>query len=144
MAAIRGMDITILRPDGFSLPNSVMQQAQQLVNNNDGSIKETADKNEAMEGANIIYTSSWASQGHYADRPTNDKMKTGLRDWCIDEPWFEPATKDCRFMHCLPVRRGVTVTDAVLDGPRSIVILEARNRMLVQMAVLHQMLSSRK
>ena len=43
-------------------------------------------------------------------------------------------------MHCLPVRRGVVVTDRVLDGPRSVVIQEARNRMLAQMAVLHQML----
>jgi N-acetylornithine carbamoyltransferase len=144
MAAMRGMDITILRPEGFSLPNSVMQHAQQLIKNSDGSIKETTDRSEAMEGANIIYASSWAAQNHYADRAANDKMKNGLRDWCIDEPWFEPATKDCRFMHCLPVRRGVTVTDAVLDGPRSIVIHEARNRMLVQMAVLHQMLSSRQ
>jgi ornithine carbamoyltransferase len=43
-------------------------------------------------------------------------------------------------MHCLPVRRGVVVADGVLDGPRSVVIHEARNRMLAQMAVLHQML----
>jgi ornithine carbamoyltransferase len=45
-------------------------------------------------------------------------------------------------MHPLPVRRGVTVTDEVLDGPRSVVIAEAQNRMLVQMAVLHRMLSA--
>jgi ornithine carbamoyltransferase len=44
-------------------------------------------------------------------------------------------------MHCLPVRRGVTVSDRILDGPRSIVLNEARNRMLAQMAVLHEMLS---
>ena len=43
-------------------------------------------------------------------------------------------------MHCLPVRRGVVVSDGVLDGPRSVVIHEARNRMLAQMAVLHRML----
>lgn len=44
-------------------------------------------------------------------------------------------------MHCLPVRRGVTVTERILDGPRRVVISKARNRMLVQMAVLHRMLS---
>jgi ornithine carbamoyltransferase len=43
-------------------------------------------------------------------------------------------------MHCLPVRRGVVVSDRILDGPRSVVIHEARNRMLAQMAVLHRML----
>ena len=45
-------------------------------------------------------------------------------------------------MHCLPVRRGVVVSEAVLDGPRSIVIHEARNRMLAQMAVLHRMMGA--
>jgi ornithine carbamoyltransferase len=44
-------------------------------------------------------------------------------------------------MHCLPVRRGVVVADQVLDGPRSVVIAEARNRMVVQMAVLHQVMN---
>jgi ornithine carbamoyltransferase len=61
--------------------------------------------------------------------------------WCIDEPWFETARTDCKFMHCLPVRRGVEVVDSILDGPRSVVIQEARNRMVTQMAVLHRMLA---
>jgi ornithine carbamoyltransferase len=60
----------------------------------------------------------------------------------VDESWFRAASGDCRFMHCLPVRRGVTVKDEILDGPRSVVIDEAHNRMLVQMAVLHEMLAS--
>ena len=61
-------------------------------------------------------------------------------DWCVDDAWFDNAREDCRFMHCLPVRRGVVVSDRILDGPRSVVIHEARNRMLAQMAVLHRML----
>ena len=54
------------------------------------------------------------------------------------------AKSDAVFMHCLPVRRGVVVADNILDGPRSVVIAEARNRMLAQMAVLHQMLGNQK
>ena len=76
--------------------------------------------------------------GNKARRSTNSGGT--CVEWCVDEPWFEPAQPDCRFMHCLPVRRGVVVSDQVLDGPRSVVIAEARNRMLAQMAVLHQML----
>lgn len=68
------------------------------------------------------------------------KLREEYLAWCVDESWFEKAKDDCRFMHCLPVRRGVVVADEMLDGPRSIVIAEARNRMLAQMAVLHQML----
>ena len=60
----------------------------------------------------------------------------------MDDPWFDNAAEDCRFMHCLPVRRGVVVSESVLDGPRSVVIHEARNRMLAQMAVLYQMMGA--
>ena len=96
-----------------------------------------------MEGAHIIYAKSWSSTRHYGDRIADQKLRNELDDWCVDEPWFEPAAPDCRFMHCLPVRRGVVVADGILDGPRSIVIHEARNRMLAQMAVLHQMLGGK-
>ena len=93
-----------------------------------------------MEGAHIIYAKSWSSTKHYGDRINDKKLRDELVDWCVDEPWFDNAQDDCRFMHCLPVRRGVVVTDGILDGPRSVVIQEARNRMLAQMAVLHQMM----
>ena len=74
------------------------------------------------------------------DRLADEKLRNALDSWCVDEPWFDNAAEDCRFMHCLPVRRGVVVSEPVLDGPRSVVIHEARNRMLAQMAVLYDML----
>ena len=107
-----------------------------------GSVRETSDRAEAMEGAQVIYAKSWSSTAHYGDRLGDEEARRGLEDWCVDEPWFETAAEDCRFMHCLPVRRGVVVSDQVLDGPRSVVLAEARNRMLAQMAVLHQMLGN--
>ena len=142
MAAMRGMDVTVLRPDGFELPDMIMDKARQAAETSGGSVTETNDRSDAMEGARVIYVNSWASARHYGNKRAEDEFKLELRDWCVDEPWFENAALDCCFMHCLPVRRGVTVTDRVLDGQRSVVIAEARNRMLVQMAVLHQMLSS--
>ena len=105
-------------------------------------VRETDDRREAMEGAQVIYAKSWSSTRHYGDKVTDKKYREDFVDWCVDEPWFDLAAEDCRFMHCLPVRRGVVVSDAVLDGPRSIVIHEARNRMLAQMAVLHQMMGA--
>ena len=59
----------------------------------------------------------------------------------MGERWFAGAAPDAKFMHCLPVRRNVAVTDEVLDGPRAAVRLEAFNRLIVQTAVLHRMLS---
>ena len=141
MAALRGMDVTVLRPEGFELPDALMDKARQAAAMNGGSVMETDDRSGALQGSRVIYANSWASARHYGNKCAEDKIKPALRNWCIDETWFGNTASDCRFMHCLPVRRGVAVADRILDGPRSIIIAEARNRMLVQMAVLHQMLS---
>jgi len=140
MAALRGMDVTVLRPEGYELPDRVMARARAAAQQSGGSVTETDKREEAMDGAHVLYVNSWASQRHYGDSSAEADFKHELRDWCVDEPWFDRARPDCRFMHALPVRREVTVTERVLDGPRSVVIPEARNRMLVQMAVLHKML----
>ncbi|MEL7536349.1 MAG: N-acetylornithine carbamoyltransferase [Pseudomonadota bacterium] len=142
MAAQRGMDVTVLRPEGFELPEPVMQRARELAATSGGSVSETTDRREAMEDATVIYAKSWSSTAAYGDKLADEKLRRDLVDWCVDEPWFEPAQSDCKFMHCLPVRRGVVVTDRILDGPRSVVIAEARNRMLAQMAVLHEMMGA--
>ena len=141
-AARRGMDVTVLRPDGFALPDSLMARASEAAAAAGGSLQETDDRREAMEGAHVIYAKSWSSTRHYGDKLGDQSLRNELVDWCIDDPWFDNAKDDCRFMHCLPVRRGVVVAERVLDGPRSVVIQEARNRMLAQMAVLHRMLGS--
>jgi N-acetylornithine carbamoyltransferase len=140
MAAMRGMDVTVLRPAGFELPAPIMQKAIFAAEESGGSVTETDDRREAMEGAHVIYAKSWSSTKHYGDRIADRKLREQHLDWCVDETWFGNAREDARFMHCLPVRRGVVVADEILDGPRSIVVPEARNRMLAQMAVLHQML----
>lgn len=142
MAALRGMDVTVLRPQGFELPDALMDKARQAAAMSGGSVTETDDRSRAMQDSRVIYVNSWASAQHYGNKCAENEIKPELQNWCVDEPWFENAASDCRFMHCLPVRRGVAVTDRILDGPRSIVIAEARNRMLVQMAVLHRMLAS--
>jgi N-acetylornithine carbamoyltransferase len=137
MAAMRGMDVTVLRPEGFALPDSVMQRARDAAEASGGSVRESDDRQDAMQDAQIIYAKSWSSTTHYGDPVGDRELREDLVDWCVDESWFGNAAGDCRFMHCLPVRRGVVVADEILDGPRSIVIHEARNRMLAQMAVLH-------
>ncbi len=140
MAAMRGMDVVIARPAGFELPDTVMAKARAAAESAGGSVTETEDPREATEGAHVVYAKSWSSTSHYGDPRADDALREELVHWCVDEPWFENAREDARFMHCLPVRRGVVVADRVLDGPRSVVIQEARNRMFAQMAVLHRML----
>jgi len=140
MAAMRGMNVTVLRPPGFELPPSIMERARAAAAKSGGSVTETTDRREAMQDANVIYAKSWSSTQHYGDKLGDQALREELVHWCVDEPWFADAKEDCRFMHCLPVRRGVVVADRILDGPRSVVIQEARNRMVVQMAVLYRMM----
>ena len=141
MAAKRGMNVVHLRPPGFELPPAIMDNARKAAAASGGSVTETTDRREAMEGAHVIYTKSYSSTKYYGDKLGDQALREQLvGTWCVDEPWFANARADCRFMHCLPVRRGVEVSDRVLDGPRSVVIQEARNRLYAQMAVLYRMM----
>ena len=141
MAAKRGMNIVHLRPPGFEMPPAIMDQASKAAAASGGSITETTDRREAMEGAHVIYTKSYSSTKYYGDKLGDQALREQLvGTWCVDEPWFANARPDCRFMHCLPVRRGVEVSDRILDGSRSVVIQEARNRLYAQMAVLYRMM----
>ena len=141
MAAMRGMEVTVLRPEGYELPDSIMDQARRLAAGSGGTVSETAERTEAMEGAAVLYAKSWASTRHYGDPEADRALREGLAAWTVAESWFDGARADCRFLHCLPVRRGVVVAAGVLDGPRSAVVHQAENRMWTQMAALHRMLS---
>jgi N-acetylornithine carbamoyltransferase len=140
MAAMRGMEVTVLRPDGFALPPQVMERAQAAARSSGGSVRETSDRDAALRGAHVIYAKEWGCTARYGDSETDAELRAGLSDWCVRSNWFEQAAPGCRFMHCLPVRRNVAVMDEVLDGPRSVVQPQAFNRLTTQMAVLHRML----
>lgn len=141
MAARRGMDVTVLRPEGFDLPEPVMARARAIAARSGGSVAVTADRRQAMDGAHVIYAKSWAAPAFYGRPDLEAPLRAPLRgDWCVDEPWFDTARPDARFMHCLPVRRNVKVSDAVLDGPRSVVVRQAGNRLHAQKALLVEMI----
>lgn len=140
MAAMRGMDVTVLRPEGFALPEAIMEKAGRAASLAGGSVNETSDRAQALEGAHILYANSWSSTRHYGELSKDEDLRRTAMDWCVDDSWFDPTHTDCRLMHCLPVRRGVEVMDDVLDSQRSVVIPQAKNRMWTQMALLHHML----
>lgn len=140
MAAMRGMEVVVARPEGYALPEAIMEKARQAAQRSGGSVRETSNRAEALKGAHVLYAKEWGSAQHYGDSETEARLREPLADWCVDENWFASADPHCHFMHCLPVRRNVAVADAVLDGPRSVVIREAFNRMVVQMAVLYRLL----
>ena len=141
MAAMRGMEVVVLRPEGFALPGQIMDSARLAASAAGGSVTETSDRASALAGAHVLYAKEWGSTAHYGDTEADLSRRAELSDWCVREQWFAGALPDAKLMHCLPVRRNVAVADEVLDGPRAVVKREAFNRLAVQMAVLHRMLA---
>jgi N-acetylornithine carbamoyltransferase len=141
MAALRGMEAVVLRPEAYALPEPLLEKARWAAALSGGGVRETADRGEALRGAHVVYAKSWAAAAHYGDAETEQRLRSGLADWCVRESWFDEAAPAARFLHCLPVRRNVVVADEVLDSPRSAVVRQAHNRMWAQMAVLHRLLA---
>jgi N-acetylornithine carbamoyltransferase len=142
MAAQRGMDVVVCRPEGFELPAPVMERAAAMARASGGSLSESEDVHVAMEGAHVLYAKSWCAPSAYGRPSEEAELRRPLRDWCVRETWFKRARPGASFMHCLPVRRNVKVADEILDGPRSAVVRQAANRLHVQKAVLQSMLAA--
>jgi N-acetylornithine carbamoyltransferase len=143
MAARRGMNVRVVRPEGYELPAEIMERARAHAARTGGSIVETSDRKEGFAGAHVVYVKSWGAAADYGRPEDEARRRAAFRDWTVDEPWFESARPDAKFMHCLPVRRNVKVSDALLDGPRSVVVRQAENRLHVQKALLLEMFGVR-
>lgn len=134
-AANLGMDVTVLRPEGYGLEPEVMRLAGERAEALGGSVQETDDQAAAYAGAHVVCAKAWGSLDYYGrfDEEAVDKEKLRA-DWIVDEEKMA-RTADGRFLHCLPVRRNIVVTDGVLDGPHSAVKEEAENRLWTAAAV---------
>ena len=141
MAAMRGMEVVVLRPEGFALPERDHGQGARAAAASGGSVRETSDRREALRRrARGVRQGMGTHHATTAMRPRMPRRAARSRTGACDEPWFSAARSDCRLMHCLPVRRNVAIADAVLDGPRSVVLRQAYNRLPAQMAVLYRLL----
>jgi N-succinyl-L-ornithine transcarbamylase len=120
------VDFVITHPEGYELDKKFVRDA-----------KVEYDQLKAFEGADFIYAKNWSA---YQD-PNYGKILSKDRAWTVSDRQMA-LTNDARFMHCLPVRRNMIVTDEVIEGPRSIVIPEAANREISAQTVLKRILES--
>ena len=141
MAAQRGMDVCLLRPEGYDLEPERLAEAERLAAASGGRVSVTSDRDEALRGARVLYAKSWGSLASWGDAAAESARRAGLREWCVTNEWLR-ATEEARFLHCLPVRRNVVVADEVLDGPASAVIDQAENRLHAQTALLEAILGA--
>jgi len=123
-AVAAGYEVVITHPEGYELNEKYTRGA---------TIEYNQDK--ALEGADFVYAKNWSSYTHYGEIVNTN------REWTISEAKMA-LTREAKFMHCLPVRRNMIVTDGVLDGPDSIVIPEAANRVISAQTVLKKMLQA--
>ena len=93
---------------------------------------------DAVSGAQAVYTDVWASMGQEGESAVREKV---FAPYQVDEKLFALAAPEAVFMHCLPAHRGLEVSAGVIDSPRSIIYDQAENRLHVQKAVLHTLLT---
>lgn len=137
-----GMDITLAAPKEFPLMKDIIETSKKNAELSGASIKFTDDMDEAFEDADIIIPKNWGGflgVEHPDTEEGKKEMKSNLekhKDWICDERRVSLAKKSVIYMHALPADRGKEVTDSVIDGPNSVVIQEAENRLHTAKAVL--------
>lgn len=140
-AAQFGQDLRIAHPRGFELDDELLAEIESQAQANGGSLEIVNDVDAAFDGAEVIYAKSWGSKNFYGNANQDISEREVYRGkWIVNEAKMQ-KTNDAIFMHCLPVRRNVIVTDGVIDSPRSVVIDQAENRLHIQKAILAKILS---
>ncbi len=140
IAAMAGMNVTIARPEGYDLDPEVMARVEANCSANGTTLKVTDDVPKAFDGQHVVYGKSWGSIANYGKPPSADPAFR--KKWIVSAEKMK-RTQDAIFMHCLPVRRNLVVADEVLDGPWSVVIDEAENRLHTAKAVLTMLLATK-
>ena len=136
LCPLLGMDFVIACPEGYEPKGGVVQRAELLARKYGTSIEILHNPHEAVKAADMIYTDVWASMGQEAER--EERLKV-FRPFQVNTKLLSEAKPECLVSHCLPARRGEEITDEVLDGPQSVALDEAENRLHVQKALLIQL-----
>ncbi len=136
-----GHDLRIAHPKGYELDEELLTEIEKQAQDNGGSLEIVNDVHSAFDETEVVYAKSWGSQNFYGDTNGEIEFRSNFRpDWIVDESKMR-TSNNAIFMHCLPVRRNVIVTDGVIDSSRSVVIDEAENRLHVQKAIMTKLLS---
>jgi ornithine carbamoyltransferase len=131
-----GMDVTLAHPKGFEMMPKCLEAAQRHADENDTRFEVVDEMDAAVEGADIVYAKSWGPIMVSEEPKEVQDMCDQHKDWICDERRMALANKKSIYMHCMPIDRGYEATDAVIDGPQSVIYDEAENRLHVQKALM--------
>ncbi len=140
-AARQGMEVVIAHPPGFELDPEDLATIEALARRRGGSLQVSHALEPALAGAEVVYVKSWGALSAFGRPEAEQALRAPCREWRGSAALLgrAPAAK---VMHCLPVRRNVEIDAAVLDGPQSIVIEQAENRLHAQRALLLRLLGA--
>ena len=133
LGARLGMDVIVATPPGYEPDATVVERCRRR----GGKVALTTDAREAAEGADVVYTDVWISMGQEAER---ERRHEAFQRYQVNETLLRFASPKALIMHCLPAHRGEEITDTVLDGPQSVILDQAENRLHAQKAVILHLL----
>jgi len=135
--SLLGMDFAIAGPPDYELPTHAWALGQRFAAASGSRMLATHDPHEAIIGADVIYTDVWTSMGQEAESEERTRI---FASYQVNEALVAEARPDVIVMHCLPAHRGQEITDAVCDGPHSVLWEQAENRMHAQKAILVELM----
>ena len=133
-----GVNLKIATPPGYKPDPAIVAEARLAAKETKGRIELLSEPAEAVAGAQAVYTDVWASMGQEQEAAEREKI---FSPYQVNDELMAHALPDAVFMHCLPAHRGLEVTEAILESPRSIVYDQAENRMHAQKALLLTLLA---
>ena len=133
-----GAHVKIATPAGYEPDPAIVAEAKRAAREARGKIEILRSPEEAVSGAQAVYTDVWASMGQEQEAAAREAAFAGYQ---VNKDLFAHAARDAVFLHCLPAHRGLEVSGGVIDSPRSIVFDEAENRLHVQKAILLTLMS---
>lgn len=132
-----GINCSIATPAGYEPQPEIVEQAKRFAAVSGAEVEVTNDPVSALMAANAVYTDVWASMGQEAEA---DERKKIFAPYQVNEALMAEARRDAVFMHCLPAKRGLEVTDEVMESPQSVAFDQAENRLHAQKALLLMLL----
>ena len=133
LAAKMGFELRIATPKGYEVDGDILEEALKLAKKSGAVIKVSNDPKEAIHGATIVTTDTWASMGQEDEKAERIEAFKG---YMVDDLMMCLAQKNARFLHCLPAYRGQEVSSAVMDGHSQIIFDEAENRLHAQKGLM--------
>jgi len=132
-----GLNFTIASPEGYDLPEGTIQKAREFAASSGSSLSFLRDPQQAVSGAQVIYTDTWTSMGQEEEALKREKVFPPFQ---VNQALLSKADPHVIVLHCLPAHRGQEITDEVADGSHSRLFPQAHNRLHAQKAIVLRLL----